>query len=791
MNDENGRAVKAMVVTQDVTIAKQTELEIMLNQERLQKAQEIGRIGSFEYHLESHSIWISEEGYLLAGITNQNIAFNLDTLHKLLPETDQIMKKCQQLTAENPRLQMETLFTPLDDSSHKIINLIAMFDFDAGGKLIRVTGLLQDITEHKKMEAHLMEAEGKNALLAEIVDKASQPLGIVFFDGRLGLMNHAFCELTGYSEEELKQLSWLEDLTLPGYRALEKAELDVCLKTGSPVRYEKEFIRKSGMPVPVEMNVHLIRETDGLPKFYCAFISDISERLLAQKALQESEEKMRAMFQSMTYAATIQKVIRNDAGKAVNYIITETNSAFTKHTGLLAENVVGKLITEVFSAEEPPFGDIYFKVADSKQPISFETYFEPLNRYFQISSFALDNDLFANVFEDITDRKVAEIKLKESEEKLQLAISAGQLGIWFWDILQDKLEMSDTCATIFGFAKGITITYQEWIDTIHPADQQGRLQAVNQAISSKSDYCREYRILWEDGSVHWISGQGRARYNEAGVPVQMIGVVQDITSRKQIEGEIRELNFSLEQRVKERTGQLELMVRELEAFSYSVSHDLRTPLRGIDGWSLALLEDYEHLLDDQAKEYLASVRLETQRMGHLIDALLQLSRVTRTEIRLQKIDVSELATQVCARVQQQYANRDIQFSIEADLSVEADGNLLEIVLTNLVDNACKFTGTRKTAIITIGKMILGGEDVFFIRDNGVGFNMAHTKKLFGAFQRMHKASDFPGTGVGMATAHRIIQRHGGRIWAEAYVDEGATFYFTIGEKYANKNNLID
>ena len=225
--------------------------------------------------------------------------------------------------------------------------------------------------------------------------------------------------------------------------------------------------------------------------------------------------------------------------------------------------------------------------------------------------------------------------------------------------------------------------------------------------------------------------------------------------------------------------------QELESFSYSVSHDLRSPLRGIDGWSLALVEDYGDAFDATAHEYVTRIRKEAQRMGHLIDDLLQLARLTRTEIRSEPVDLSALAQDTALRLQATHPTRAIEFTIAPGLQCKGDSRLLEIVLTNLFDNACKFTGTRALARIEFGEELVSEPSsavrshAYFVRDNGVGFDMAHAQKLFGAFQRMHGASQFPGTGIGLATVQRIVHRHGGRIWAKSTLDQGATFYFTI------------
>ena len=265
--------------------------------------------------------------------------------------------------------------------------------------------------------------------------------------------------------------------------------------------------------------------------------------------------------------------------------------------------------------------------------------------------------------------------------------------------------------------------------------------------------------------------------------VEMVNVLAErygalIVSRQ----EISELNASLEQRVADRTNQLDVANKELQAFSYSVSHDLRAPLRGIDGWSLALQEDCGEQLDANGHEYLRRVRSEAQRMGDLIDDLLRLSRVTQSELSKVPVDISAMAQEIIAQFRLQTPQRIVSVTIQPDLAANADAGLLRVMLENLLENAWKFTSKTTQAIVVFGQERHEDEIVFFVRDNGAGFDMEYASKLFSAFCRLHRSSEFSGTGIGLATVNRIVHRHGGRIWAKAAVNHGATFYFTLGSQ---------
>jgi light-regulated signal transduction histidine kinase (bacteriophytochrome) len=249
--------------------------------------------------------------------------------------------------------------------------------------------------------------------------------------------------------------------------------------------------------------------------------------------------------------------------------------------------------------------------------------------------------------------------------------------------------------------------------------------------------------------------------------------------RREAEQELRQFNAELERRVIERTAHLDVANKELSAFAYTVSHDLRAPLVTIGGFSQALVEDYLQRLDETGQNYVRRIHAEALRMGHLIDDLLRLSRITRAEMKRETVDLSATAEGILAELHERHPDRQVEVAITKGLTAQGDLRLLRVALENLLVNAWKFTGNRAQARIEFGATDKDGERVFFVRDDGVGFDMAYAHKLFTPFHRMHPAEEFPGTGIGLVTVQRIIGRHGGRIWAEGAVEKGATFYFTL------------
>jgi light-regulated signal transduction histidine kinase (bacteriophytochrome) len=296
------------------------------------------------------------------------------------------------------------------------------------------------------------------------------------------------------------------------------------------------------------------------------------------------------------------------------------------------------------------------------------------------------------------------------------------------------------------------------------------------AIKAKANYHREWQFRRKDGSV--FAAEVIATAMPDG---NLLGMIRDITERRKAEEKIHQLNNELEQRVIERTAQLESANKELEAFSYSVSHDLRAPLRAVNGFAGIVLEDFSSQMPEEGKHYLERIRKGGQRMGELIDDLLAFSRLSRQSVNRQSVNTVKLVQDVLEELKPQQEGRKMEIRIGELPPCHGDGALLRQIWVNLLSNAIKYTRDREPAIIEIACTCENGEDVFSVQDNGTGFDMRYVNKLFGVFQRLHRADEFEGTGVGLAIVQRIVQRHGGRVWAQGEVNRGAIFHFTLKE----------
>ncbi|MBI2413093.1 MAG: PAS domain-containing protein [Deltaproteobacteria bacterium] len=371
---------------------------------------------------------------------------------------------------------------------------------------------------------------------------------------------------------------------------------------------------------------------------------------------------------------------------------------------------------------------------------------------------------FNDMAKRVKDRTDALIK---SEAGLLNAQRIAKIGSWDWDIAKNTLHWSDEIYRIFGAdPQSFGATYEAFLGIVPPEDRDAVQRAVDEALKGLASYSIDHRITLPDGTGKIVHEEAEVTFRN-GSPVRMSGTVQDITERVRLEEERR------------KTEELTTELGELEAFSYTVAHDLRTPLRLIDGFSQVLMKKAKGL-DETSADYLRRIQDAATRMSMLIEDILELAHVTRAEIIVEDVDLSSMAREVAGELQKGAPERKAEFVIEENIGVSGDPVLVRAVLENLLGNAWKFTAKEDKAIIELATM--GEEEgrvIICVRDNGAGFDMEYAAKLFIPFQRLHSADEYPGTGVGLATVNRIITRHGGRVWAEGRPGEGAAFYFTL------------
>jgi PAS domain S-box-containing protein len=382
--------------------------------------------------------------------------------------------------------------------------------------------------------------------------------------------------------------------------------------------------------------------------------------------------------------------------------------------------------------------------------------------------------------QDITDRRKAEAALKESEARLKEAQTLARIGNWESDPATRHIVWSDELYRIFEVPPHFMPSYESFLGMVHPEDRRLVTEAYVHSLKQRTPFDVVHRLLMPDGRIKYVRESGLSEFEGERV-VRSLGTVQDITEVRMAEEKLKRLNEELEMRVAERTREMTVLNRDLEAFAYSVSHDLRTPLRSIDGYASLLDADFGDRMSEEGRTYLERIQQSARRMGRLITDMLTMAHLSRTDLRRERVDLSELARSIVAEITAGDTTRSATWHIEEGLVVQADAGLMRAVLQNLLGNAWKYTSQTPEAQISLTRHPReDGVPEFCVRDNGAGFDMAYAHQLFQPFKRLHAHHEFEGTGVGLATVHRIIERHGGEVRGEGAVGAGAVFCFSLG-----------
>jgi len=636
-----------------------------------------------------------------------------------------------------------------------------------------------DITERKRAEEELLK-------IGTAVEQTADCVVITDRNGIIQYVNTAFTKIFGYSKEEAlgKTPRILKSGLHPPqfYETLWETILfgEVFTATFINKRKDGELIYETKTITP-------IKDKEGHITHFVSTAKEITEQVRAEEAMRKKEEHHKAVIENIFKFIPEGVLVLTESLNLLkqNKAFDDDVQKYAPLLGYTKEELAGKIIEQLRSK---------IVIGDSKEihigkKDQLET--DPSGRDELIFQFNTSRMFLAEEEEeeeasivvsllDITDRKRVEEVLRESEAKFRKLISSLPDAVLVVDTEGRIVYCNENSTKIFAYKldEMLSCTIEDLVpkrfSEHHSSLRNGYLSKPKSRAMGEG---RELFALRKDGSE--FPTEIMLEPVEINNNLFILTIVRDITERKKAEEEILKLNTELEQRVIERTSQLETANKELEAFSYSVSHDLRAPLRAIDGFSKIIIEDYEAKLDDEGKRFLKMIRTNTQQMDHLITDLLSLSRVSRIEINFSSIDMTALVNSIYHEITSTKERKKFVFTVAELPYTFGDTTLMKQVWSNLLSNAVKFTLPKNNRKIEIGCYQEKGKNIYFVKDSGAGFDPNYVHKLFGLFQRLHKTDEFEGTGVGLAIVQRIIHRHGGEVWAEGKINEGATFYFSL------------
>ncbi|MCB9135204.1 MAG: PAS domain S-box protein [Anaerolineales bacterium] len=745
--------------------------DLQESERKLGEAERMAHVGYWVRDYVTDLITLSDEACRIFGLPlERQKEYDLKRWHEqwqnlIYPEDrSRAAQAAQEALQGGPRYEVEyRVVRP--NGEIRIVRSQGDVTWDETGQPRRMFGIMQDITELRLAEDELRASEARFRIF---VNHAADAFYLHDAKGSILDVNRQACESLGYSREELVGMTPRDFDASIDPSLLDQMELR--LDKGEVIAFDTKHRRKDGRVFPVELRVRPFWQ--GEHRFSVSLARDITERKQAQEAL--------ALFRSLIeHASDIIEIADPETGRFL-----DVNEQACRAHGYTREEYLALTVNQINPVaatrswketvdELQNFGSI---VRESKHQRKDGSIF-PVE--INITYVRLDRDYILSVVRDITKRKKADEALRGSEERYRALYHENPSMFFSLDVKGTIISLNDFGASQLGY----TINELEGKPVLEIFYEEDKLAVSEQLNACLHDpwkvYRWQFRKVRKDGSLMWVEEFARTVNGPDGT-VYMLIVCQDISERKHVEQQIRKLNQELEERVTERTVQLEAANKELEAFAYSISHDLRAPLRHIGGFLELLRVSTETTLDEQSLHYLATISDASRRMGLMIDALLSFSRMSRSKMSEVEVDLEILVQEVLNDFELDFAGRDIQWHLTTLPKVIGDRTLLRMVFENLISNALKFTRSRVQTKIEIG-WLYGPQDeiVIFVRDNGVGFDMDYADKLFGVFQRLHRTDEFEGTGIGLANVRRIIERHGGKTWAEAHPGVGATFYFSF------------
>jgi PAS domain S-box-containing protein len=753
-------------VAKDITEKKELE-------ELIDEMSRLARIGAWEVDLVKNELYWSDMTRKIHEVEPDFVP-DLDTSINFYVEEDRpiVNEAVKRAIKHNIPFDFELRILTAK-GNERWVRSIGRSEFE-DGVCIKLLGSFQDIHSKKLVELALERSNKSLTDYKLALDEASNVV-ITDSEGVILYVNESTCELSGYSREEL--IGQHTRINKSGYHpAVFFDEMWKTISAGNTWRGELKNKAKDGSLYWVDTTIIPFTDKQGKPFQYLAIRFDITAKKNAETAVIKALEEKNTILESI-----------GDCFFALDkdWTVTYWNRAAEEVLQMKKEQIVGKNLWEVYDDAIPTaFYENYRKAMEKNVAVHFQEYYEALAIWFEVSAYPSANGLSV-YFKDVTHRKEAEERIRQSNERFEKVAQATNDAIWDWDIVNEGLYWGEGYATLFGHdpAKKDK-TLASWSDLIHPDELDQVLDSLQKALDDKNVkiWQEEYRFKKSDGSYAFVVDRGSIIRNETGKAIRIVGALHDITRHKEHEETLKKLNADLEASIRD----LAISNQELEQFAYVASHDLQEPLRMVTSFLSRLEKKYGDILDEKGKKYIHFAVDGTRRMRQIILDLLEFSRVGRTEDNLEKVDLNELIEEINSLYHRQIEEKNAKITFSDLPQLVTYRTPLRQVFQNLISNSLKYHKDGIPPVIRISFSETQTHWQFAVEDNGIGIDPEYYDKIFIIFQRLHNKDEYSGTGIGLAITKKIIENLGGSIWLESAEGEGCCFYFTI-EKQKESN----
>ncbi len=784
----SGRVISVTGAVKDISGMKTAEQELRQSEEKFRSLVENALVGVFTVDDAFQIIYVNDEVCRIAGRTRKEL-LGMDFRKVLSSDSVDLVvgRYIRRQRGEQVPLRYDIEIIRGDGQIRQIEMLVTVMEDNSGRK--RSMGQLIDISERKKIENELRASESR---LRSFIEESMEGIVIADENGVITEWNHKAGSITGIARENALGRCWW-DITyemMPPDRqvnlsrdVLEKMTTAI-LRTGEVDRLPQGIypIRHKNGEIRYLEQKEFTFKTDAGYRI-AAILTDVTEKRITENALKKSEEKFRGIAQNIP-GMVFQFYARRDGQQGFNYISDQS----LKYLGIDNKNVQDiyrHFLEGIVEEDRRHFlGSVQKAIVQMsrwqyegkfRRPDGNILYFRGVAQPRQVEQ----EIWFDGLILDITERKIAQEKLQESEQLYRSIVELAPDGITLINLQGKILKSNNQMALLLGYDNAENLTGMQVQDLIAPEFQSTLLHDARMILEGRVPAPMLYEYIRKDGTRFTGEYRGSVVFDSRGIPVAHIGMVTDITERKKAEAEILKLNQELERKVEERTAKLHEAVKDLESFAYSVSHDLRAPVRHIDGFVRLLYTNIDKP-SDLVTGYFEKIKNASQHMSSMISSLLEFSRLGRKELTLSTIDLMKVVSEVTEALKPDIEKRNIRWNIMQLPEIKGDRNLIKLAFENLISNAIKYTAQREEAVIEIGSKVLPENQVeIYFRDNGTGFDMTYASKLFGVFQRLHNADQFEGIGIGLANVRQIVEKHKGTVRAEGQTDKGAVFYITL------------